>query len=307
MFLRSGDRNVRKEEKKMAEEIIGIIGGTGLGDALREHISASELADIKTPFGRPSESIMLGSIDGRKVAFLNRHGPGHKLSPSTIPYAANIFALKKCGATTLIATGAAGSLRAEIAPGDLVIVSQFIDKTFKRTASFFNSYGAVHCEMAQPVCQRLGGKIIETGRNLQIEIHPKGCYVCIEGPQFSTQAESQMHRQWGADVVGMTAMPEAKLAAEAQMCYALVALISDYDCWREHETADNKQTLLEEIRHNMDTAANNCIELIRQILNSNNELVSGKCRCRKSLELAVWTQQQQIKASDRKKLSVLFE
>ncbi len=291
----------------MAEEIIGIIGGTGLGDALREHICESKFVDIDTPFGRCSENLMVGDIDGRKVAFLNRHGTGHKLSPGAIPYTANIFALKKYGVRTVIATGAAGSLRAEIAPGHLVIVNQFIDKTFRRTSSFFNSYGAVHCEMAEPVCGRLGGKIIETGKHLQMQIHPKGCYVCMEGPQFSTRAESQMHRQWGADVVGMTGMPEAKLAAEAQMCYALVALVSDYDCWRAHDTAENKQTLLEEIRHHMDTAANNCIELVRQILNKDNELVSSTCRCRKSLELAVWTEQQQIKKSDREKLSVLFE
>ncbi|MHC4736920.1 MAG: MTAP family purine nucleoside phosphorylase [Planctomycetota bacterium] len=220
----------------MAEELIGIIGGTGLGDALVEHLEDGEFHDIDTPFG------FVGKLGKRRIAFLNRHGKGHKLSPSEVPYAANIFALKKLGVHTLISSGAVGSLREEIAPGNLVIVDQFIDKTFKRQSTFFGGYGAVHCEMAEPVCGRLRKMLADTAKDIEAKTHPEGTYVCMEGPQFSTQAESLMHRGWGGDLIGMTAMPEAKLAREAQICYALIALASDYDCWRPHKAGGDKQT-----------------------------------------------------------------
>ena len=291
----------------MAEELIGIIGGTGLGDALVEHLTDSEFHDVETPFGRPSTAICLGKVGQRQVAFLNRHGQGHKLSPSEVPFSANIFALKKLGVRTVIATGAVGSLRQEIAPGDLVIVDQFIDKTFKRTNTFFSSYAAVHCEMSEPVCGRLRSKLIDIAKDTDIKTHSKGCYVCMEGPQFSTRAESLMHRLWGGDLIGMTAMPEAKLAREAQICYSLVALASDYDCWRPQSAAKDKQTLLKEIIENMKTATDNCLRLIEAVLANGGELVRQDCTCRKSLELAVWTQSSQIEAADREKLKVLFE
>ena len=291
----------------MAEELVGIIGGTGLGDALIEHIVDGESCDCDTPFGKPSCSIMVGRIGQRKIAFLNRHGKGHKLSPSEVPFTANIFALKKLGVHTIISSGAVGSLQEEIAPGDLVIVDQFIDKTFKRQNTFFENYAAVHCEMAQPVCGRLREKICDTAKNFDIKIHSKGTYVCMEGPQFSTRAESLMHRTWGGDLIGMTAMPEAKLAREAQICYALVALPSDYDCWRPHKANEDKQTLLKEIIANLQTATENCLKLIKGVLDSNSELVCEDCHCRKSLGLAVWTDQSQIESADKEKLKVLFE
>jgi 5'-methylthioadenosine phosphorylase len=270
----------------MTEELIGIIGGTGLGDALGEHIVDGEFCDIETPFGKPSAAVMVGRLGARKIAFLNRHGKGHKLSPSEVPFAANIFALKKLGVHTLISSGATGSLCEEIAPGDLVIVDQFIDKTFRRQSSFFSGFGAVHCE---------------------IKTHSSGTYICMEGPQFSTRAESLMHQKWGGDLVGMTAMPEAKLAREAQICYALIALPSDYDCWRAHEGQKDKQALLREIMANLQTATNNCMELIKAVLKNGSELVCEDCSCRKSLDLAVWTDQSQINPADKEKLKVLFE
>jgi len=291
----------------MAEELVGIIGGTGLGDALAEHIIDAEFQDVDTPFGRPSTSIMVGRIGQRKVAFLNRHGKGHKFSPSEVPFAANIFALKKLGVHTVIGSGAVGSLREEIAPGNLVIVDQFIDKTFKRLNSFFGGFGAVHCEMAQPVCGRVREILIETSKGIDIKTHPKGTLVCMEGPQFSTRAESLMHQSWGADLIGMTAMPEAKLAREAQICYALIGLASDYDCWRPHEAQKNKQTLLKEIIGNLQVATYNCLELIKAVLESECELVRNDCYCRKCLELAVWTDQRHIAMADKEKLKVLFE
>ena len=290
----------------MAEELIGIIGVTGLGDALAEHITSAKLHNIDTPFGKPSTDIMVGKFGERKIAFLNRHGTGHKLSPSEVPFAANIFALKKLGVHTLIGSGAVGSLQDQIAPGDLVIVDQFIDKTFRRTSSFFGEYGAVHCEMAEPTCHRIRDRLIETAKSINSKTHPEGTYVCMEGPQFSTRAESLMHRAWGGDLIGMTAMPEAKLAREAQMCYALVAMASDYDCWKPHEGIKDKQALLKEIIANLQTATDHCLELIEAVLSGNHELVNQSCHCRKSLDLAVWTNQDQIETVEKGRLKVLF-
>ena len=291
----------------MTEELIGIIGGTGLGDALAERIVDAELHDIDTPFGKPSAAILVGRFGKRKIAFLSRHGKGHKLSPSEAPFAANIFALKKLGVHTVISSGAVGSLAEQIAPGDLVIVDQFIDKTFKRTSSFFGGYGAVHCEMADPACGRLREMLIDTAKSIDVTTHPKGTYVCMEGPQFSTRAESLMHKAWGGDLIGMTAMPEAKLAREAQICYALVALASDYDCWKPHENGKDKQTLLKEIIGNLQTATNNCLELMEAVLSSEHELIGEDCHCRKSLDLAVWTDPGRIEPVDKENMKVLFE
>ncbi len=291
----------------MTEELIGIIGGSGLGDALAERIVDAELHDIDTPFGKPSTAILVGRFGKRKIAFLSRHGEGHKLPPSEVPFAANIFALKKLGVHTVISSAAVGSLAEQIAPGDLIIVDQFIDKTFKRTSSFFGGFGAVHCEMADPACGRLRELLIDTAKGIDITTHPKGTYVCMEGPQFSTRAESLMHRAWGGDLIGMTAMPEAKLAREAQICYALIALASDYDCWKPHEGGKDKQTLLKEIIGNLQAATNNCLELMEAALSSEHELIGEDCHCRKSLDLAVWTNRSQIKPADKDKLKVLFD
>lgn len=291
----------------MASELVGIIGGTGLGDALAAQLTGVEMRQVDTPFGRPSGPITLGMLGKRQIAFLNRHGEGHKLPPSEVPFAANIFALKKLGVHTVIASGAVGSLQAKVAPGDLVIVDQFIDKTFKRTNTFFTGFGAVHCEMAEPVCGRLRETLVHAGIPLDVTTHLNGTYVCMEGPQFSTRAESLMHRKWGGDLIGMTALPEAKLAREAQMCYALVALASDYDAWREHDTSKARQTLLKEILSNLHKATDNCLALIRALLAGGEPLVDENCGCRKSLELAVWTAPNGITPAERERLAVLFE
>jgi len=291
----------------MAGHVIGVIGGTGLGDALVQHITDAASCDVDTPFGKPSTSIVLGRLGNRQIAFLNRHGSGHRLSPSEVPFAANIFALKKLGARAIIGSGAVGSLREEIAPGDLVLVDQFIDKTFRRQNTFFGGFGAVHCEMTEPVCGRLRKVLLDTARLIEVKTHPQGTYVCMEGPQFSTRAESLMHRLWGGDLIGMTGMPEAKLAREAQICYALVALPSDYDCWRPHQASADKQTLLKEIVANLEAASDNCLRLVMAVLRSDSELVCQDCRCRRSLDLAIWTDESQMDAADKEKLKVLFE
>ena len=290
----------------MTDKMIGIIGGSGLGDALAAKIQNVKEENIDTPFGKPSAPVLIGTLGNNKIAFLARHGKGHIHNPSVVPYPANIFALKKLGVTTLIASAAVGSLREEIHPGHLVLVDQFIDKTFRRQNTFFDKLGAVHAEFAHPCCQRLREKIMICAETVSTVTHADGTYVCMEGPQFSTRAESLMHRQWGGDLIGMTAMPEAKLAREAQMCYALIALASDYDCWKEHDPNTDKQSLLAEIIGNLNKATNNAIELIEKVLKTGEALCDETCACRKSLELAVWTGPDAIDPAVKSELAPLF-
>jgi 5'-methylthioadenosine phosphorylase len=292
---------------KMTDNLVGIIGGTGLGDILAEHITTQTTVQPDTPFGKPSSPVMLGSIGKNKIAFLNRHGPGHIYNPSNVPYTANIFALKKIGVTSIIASAAVGSLQDHIHPKDLIIPDQFIDKTFRRQNSFFDDLGAVHCEFSHPCCERLRTAIINAAENIKTATHKKATYVCMEGPQFSTRAESLMHKSWGADLIGMTALPEAKLAREAQMCYALIALASDYDCWKELDITKGKLALLEEIIDNLTAATMNAVELIKTVLNAGEKLCDDACPCRNSLELAVWTKQQNINTKKRREFDVLFK
>lgn len=291
----------------MSEKMIGIIGGTGLGDAIAATLKDVQFQQPETPFGSPSGPILVGTFGQTEVAFLSRHGIGHCYNPSRVPYAANIFALKKLGVTTLIASGAVGSLREEIEPGHLVLADQFIDKTFRRQNTFFDQFGAVHTEFAQPCCKRLREKLMLAAEKIDAVTHADGTYVCMEGPQFSTRAESLMHRDWGGDLIGMTAIPEAKLAREAQMCYALVALASDYDCWREHDPSVDKKGLLEEIIGNLNKATQNAVALIEQVLTFDSLLCDDECECRKSLDMAVWTAPDAISPQSKLALSVLFE
>src|SRR5437764_5092044 len=221
----------------MADEIrVGLIGGSGLADAMRGQTQTQEARrhEVTTPFGNPSDAIIETNWAGLPVFFLSRHGPGHTLNPSAVPYRANIFALKQLGCTHILASGAVGSLREEFRPRDLVAPDQIIDKTHKRAGTFYER-AAVHVEFAEPFCPVLRQILLEAGRSSDQDhaIHDRGCYVCMEGPAFSTRAESLMHRLWGGDLIGMTAMPEAKLAREAEMAYALIALVTDYDCWRQ--------------------------------------------------------------------------
>jgi 5'-methylthioadenosine phosphorylase len=286
-------------------EIIGLIGGSGLGDVLQQRLEKVRKVKINTPFGYPSEDILTGNFAGRKVAFINRHGSSHQHSPSTVPYAANIYALKKLGVTSVIASGAVGSLEQKIKPGDVVIVDQVIDKTFKRENTFFDKIGAVHCEMAKPYCGRLRQALLKVSNKVKTKVHSGAVYVCMEGPQFSTRGESLMHRKWGAQLIGMTAMPEAKLAREAQMCFALVALISDYDCWQQQKKKLDAQTLLKEIIGNLNDATENAIEMIKALLQSKQALCDDNCPCRKSLQLAVWTKEEKINPKYAQILKVL--
>lgn len=291
----------------MQQNLVGIIGGSGLGDVLADHIRDVKYRQVTTPFGRPSGAILTGTIGDTPIAFINRHGDGHVFGPSDVPYAANIYALKKLGVRAIIASCASGSLRERIKPKELVLADQIIDKTWRRQNSFFNGIAAVHCEMAQPLCGRLRKVLVAAAKSIETKTHSKGTYVCMEGPQFSTRAESLMHQKWGGDLIGMTAMPEAKLAREAQMCYSLIAFVSDYDCWRPHEARKDKQTLLKEIYGNLTASTENAIHLIKTALASTFDICSNECPCRKSLELAVWTSDKAVGASDKRKLKTLFE
>jgi len=274
--------------------MIGIIGGTGLGEALFGEAAGTEHV-IDMPFGRPSGPIRIVKWHGLEVALLARHGDGHLVHPSQVPYRANIYALKSLGVTHVLASGAVGSLRDEIRPRDLVIPDQIIDKTYRRTPTFFDVGLAVHVEFAEPFCPDLRRLLLSVADQVHTTVHPRGTYVCMEGPAFSTQAESQMHRSWGGDLIGMTAMPEAKLAREAEMSYALVALVTDYDCWRPHEPGASKQRLLEEILEHLKAATANAVTLLRAAVAALAEKPLGPSPAHSALELAIW--------SDRAKIS----
>ena len=290
----------------MPESMIGVIGGTGLGQALSSQAGGEEI-HVDTPFGPPSSTITLTEWEGQKVAILARHGPGHRLSPTEVPFRANIYALKKLGVTRIIASGATGSLREEIQPRDLVIVDQVIDKTYKRDGTFFDSGLAAHVEFAQPFCGSLRGALLACGEQVETRVHDGGVYVCMEGPQFSTVAESRMHRKWGGDLIGMTCMPEAKLAREAEMCYALVALPTDYDCWRPHDPGKDQGALLEEIIQNLETATQHAIRLIQRTIALLANQPHTDCTCNSALQLAIWSDKDKIEHTKLAHLKVLLE
>ncbi|MFN4170465.1 MAG: S-methyl-5'-thioadenosine phosphorylase [Pseudorhodobacter sp.] len=215
------------------KSMIGVIGGSGLYEI--DGLEGASWVRVKSPWGKPSDEVLVGRLNGVPIAFLPRHGRGHRLSPTDVPYRANIDALKRLGCTDLISVSACGSLRADHAPGDFVIVDQFIDRTFARDKSFFGAGCVAHVSMAHPTCPRLGAACAQAASG--VTVHQGGTYLAMEGPQFSTLAESRLYRQWGADVIGMTNMPEAKLAREAELCYASVAMVTDFDCWHEDHGA----------------------------------------------------------------------
>lgn len=212
---------------------VGVIGGSGLYEGLALE-DAQDIA-IASPFGPPSGPVVTGTIEGVRFSFLARHGAGHRLPPSAVNYRANIDVLKRAGATDIVALSAIGSLREEFAPGQFVAVDQFIDRTAGRPSSFFGEGFVAHVSLADPVCARLSALVADAAHDAGATVHRGGCYVAIEGPQFSTRAESRLYREWGGDVIGMTAMPEARLAREAELPYALLGMVTDYDCWREDE------------------------------------------------------------------------
>ena len=283
----------------IARADIGVIGGSGLYDV--EGLRKVKEVSVKTPFGAPSDAVVLGELDGTRIAFLSRHGRGHRINPSEINYRANIFALKSLGVRRVISVSAVGSMKESIKPGDVVLPDQFIDLTKRRVSTFFEGGIVAHVAFGDPVCPSLGAVLLDATRAVGATAHQGGVYLCIEGPQFSTKGESRLYRQWGVSVIGMTNLPEAKLAREAELCYATVALATDYDCWHETEEAVTVESILATLRQN--------VSLAKRLLRTAIPMVAdGKaCTCQRALQNAVITAPDRMPASLRRKLALLMD
>src|SRR5512138_1934797 len=238
----------------MAEPLIGLIGGSGLYEM--EGLERIREERISTPFGDPSDAYVLGRLHGRAVAFLSRHGRGHRLMPSEINYRANIFGFKQLGAAWVLSASAVGSMKEEIRPRDILIPDQFFDRTTRRPSTFFGEGLVAHVSFADPVCPHLADLLVRTSREAGARTHGGGTYLCIEGPQFSTRAESRIYRSWGVDVIGMTNLQEAKLAREAELCYATVAMVTDYDCWHPEHDSVTVEQIVAVLNKNAENACN---------------------------------------------------
>ena len=291
----------------MSKSKVGIIGGSGLGDALSEGSGTLMKHKVETPFGSPSDEILEAQWGSTTVFLLNRHGPGHMIGPSDVNYRANIYALKALGCTHVIASGAVGSLREEVRPKDVVIPDQIIDKTHRRRPTFFDDAAAVHVELADPFCPVLRKHLLSCDSAVKTQVHEGGTYICMEGPGFSTRAESEMHRAWGGTLIGMTAAPEFKLAREAEMAYALVCLPSDYDCWRPAPSQLSKHELLKEIIGNLTEATANAIALIKAAVARFEEIADIPSPAHNALELGIWSDRAKITPEARQRLGVLVK
>jgi len=264
--------------------VVGIIGGSGIYDI--DGLQDRQWVKVSSPFGEPSDEILTGTLFGQAMAFLPRHGRGHKIPPSEVNYRANIDALKRLGVTDILSLSAVGSLKESLAPETFVIVDQFIDRTFAREKSFFGRGMVAHVSMAHPVCSRLGDHLQQAAQEAGINAVRGGTYLAMEGPQFSSLAESQLYRQWGCDVIGMTNMPEAKLAREAEICYASVAMVTDYDCWHP----DHDHVTVEQIIGVLVANANKGRELVKQVVPQlKADTAATQCGCRSALQFALIT------------------
>jgi 5'-methylthioadenosine phosphorylase len=273
-----------------------VIGGSGLYEL--EELRDVERVRIDTPFGAPSDDYVLGSLGGVRVAFLPRHGRGHRILPSELNFRANVHGMKQLGVGFLLSVGAVGSLKEEIAPGHVVVPDQFIDRTFSRTATFFGDGVVAHVQFGDPVCPALARVADAAARAEGATVHTGGTYVCMEGPQFSTRAESNLYRSWGAAVIGMTNLHEAKLAREAELCFASLALCTDYDCWHAEAAEVDINAVLEVLRANAALAA----QTVARVAGS---LPSEECACRRALETAIVTDRASIPARTRERLQLI--
>ena len=277
---------------------IGIIGGSGL--YRMEGLALDRAVTVQTPFGAPSGPVHLGTLDGAPVAFLARHGEGHRFTPSEVNYRANLWALKSVGVERLICVSAVGSLQARHKPGELRLVGQFIDKTRHRQDTFFGEGLVAHVSFAEPTCAHVNATLLRAGRDLALPIEGESLYVCMEGPAFSTRAESRLHQSWGADLIGMTQVTEARLAREAELCYACIALVTDYDAWREEEAGVDATSVLEVMHANVDKAQ----ALLRKVVPQ----LSGTprpCACGQALKAALYTAPEAVPPEARQRLDLL--
>jgi len=282
----------------MPEVKIAVIGGSGLYDI--EGMTEVEELDINTPFGRPSDSIVVGKLEGVKAAFLPRHGRGHRILPTEVPSRANIYALKSLGVEHIIAINSVGSLKEELKPGDLLIPDQLIDRTSRRVNTFFGEGIVAHIPFAEPFCPELSQVVYRAGKDAGATVHRGGTYVVMEGPAFSTRAESCLYRSWGADVIGMTALPEARLAREAEICYAIIACITDYDCWHEvHESVTAE--IIIKCQHQNVAAAKKIIKLSLGRVPEKRD-----CDCATALSTALVTDPAMMPEERKQKLDLLI-
>lgn len=288
------DRNDTFSEKPGA---LGVIGGSGLYEM--EGLQDVAFVNVDTPFGTPSDAFVTGTLEGVSMVFLPRHGRGHRIPPSEINARANIFAMKRLGVSRIVSVSAVGSMREEIRPGEIVLVDQFFDRTNGRKGSFFGEGIVVHVLFADPVCSDLGECLYEAGLEVGATVHRGGTYLVIEGPQFSTRAESRIYRQWGVDVIGMTNLPEARLAREAEICYATLALATDYDCWHEAEDDVSVEAVLAVLKNNAATAQKILQAAVRKIPKQRD------CPCVRALENAIITDPDRIPPSVRRDLDLL--
>lgn len=278
---------------------VGLVGGSGLY-ALPSLVVKEEVR-LLTPFGEPSDAFALGEVAGAPVAFLARHGRGHRILPSEVNFRANVWGFRSLGCDVLLSASACGSMREDFRPGDVVLPDQFVDRTHSRRSTFFGEGCVAHVSMAHPVCPRLLDLLEATGREQGARLHRGGTYLCMEGPQFSTRAESLLYRSWGIDVIGMTNATEAKLAREAELCYASMAMVTDYDCWNEEEQAVSVEAVLAVLSQNAATAD--------RLLGAAVPAVdpARDCGCRDALRFAVLTRPDAIPAAARERLSLLLE
>ena len=283
------------EQKTM----LGVIGGTGLYEM--EGLTAVREVEVDTPFGEPSGPFVLGSLGGVELAFLPRHGKGHRLLPSEVNNRANIFGMKKLGVGRILSVSAVGSLKEEIEPGHVVLPDQFIDRTYRRPSTFFGDGIVAHVQFADPLCNDLRAVVAEAAANEEIQVHGRGTYVCMEGPQFSTRAESALHRSWGADIIGMTNLQEAKLAREAEICFATIAMATDYDCWNEAAGDVEIEEIIAVLQKNADVA--------KRIIRGTLERLSPErtCPCATALSVAIVTDRSVIPEAARTKLAPLID
>ncbi|MEK7845835.1 MAG: S-methyl-5'-thioadenosine phosphorylase [Nitrospinota bacterium] len=282
----------------MESKKIGVIGGSGLYDM--PDLKNVKSVKVKTPFGDPSDNYILGTLNNREMVFLPRHGKGHRIQPTELNFRANIYGMKKLGVEWIISVSAVGSMREEIAPGHIVVPDQFIDLTKSRISTFFGNGIVGHVTFADPVCNDLYNIIYQAGLEADATMHKGGTYLCIEGPQFSTRAESLTYRKWGVDVIGMTNVTEAKLAREAEICYATIALATDYDCWHDAEEDVTVEAILEILHKNVTTAQ-------RIIKNAVSKIdMERKCPCKNALQNTILTAKNKIPKKIKKDLELII-
>lgn len=283
----------------MSQPIIGVIGGSGLYEM--EGFTDLREFRLDTPFGEPSDAFITGKLDGNPMVFLPRHGRGHRLLPSEVRYRANIYGMKQLGVERIISVSAVGSMKEEIVPGHIVIPDQFFDRTVgKRTSTFFGEGVVGHVQFSDPVCPDLSTVLFEAAETVGATTHRGGTYICIEGPNFSTRAESNIYRSWGVDVIGMTNISEARLAREAEICYGTVALATDYDCWHEEHDDVSVEAVVAIIQQNVSTARKIIREALKQLA------AERACACGEALKFAIMTDRKLISEATREKLDVIM-